>query len=1164
MTGFKPQVMEIDFIMLNKQLFLKDPTTFTIPNDGVTSVEYPQTPEQWQVLRYELQSFVCEGEYYQGLRRVLDTYLAHLSREKQPAVWVSGFYGSGKSHLVRVLEHIWRNLTFEDGADARGLADLPQDIRDLLTALSAEGERRGGLWAAAGKMSVSANIHRDILEIVLRSAGLPVQIAPARFVIWMKQRHIYDAVVATLEGQGEDFADELQNMYVSPVLAQALLRAEPDFAADQREARNFLRAQYPRQDEISDEEMLHVIENILELVSTTPGKLPCTLLIFDEMQQALKDDPGRTLEVQRIIEALTSRFGSHLLVVGTGQSAIQATPQLQKLQGRFTVRVELSDRDVEAVVREVVLRKDQSCVPELGRVLDAASGEIDRQLAGTKIAPSAADRPDWVADYPLLPVRRRFWERTLRAIDTGTASQLRTQLRMIHEATRIVAEAPVGTVVGGDFIYDQQRPAMLQSGVLLPDLAAIIDEQSDGTPEGRLRGRLCATIFLIGQLPTSGAASTGIQADAATLADLLVEDLSSGGASLRQRTPLLLEQLVDAGTLMVVEGEYKLQTRESAEWERDFRQRFGAIKGDTIHIATERASALRLAVDNALKKVRLVHGVNKTPRKIQLDFGMSKPATQSESIPVWVQDAWTTSEKAVRDEALAEGTESPLIFVLLPRQQSEALTSTLAGVTAANAVLNTRPAQQKTPEGMEARRAMETRKVSAQQQVDEIIADILANARVFQAGGNEVIGETLAGAVQLAAENALVRLFQAFDATDVPGWHQVVNRAGKGDPNALEAVQHNGDANQHPAARAVLDFIGGGGKPGSDVRKHFMGVGYGWPQDAVDGLLLTLLNGNYLSATAKNGQAISARQLSQSQIGVTAFRREGHVLKTIQKIQLRKLASDMDIPAQEGEEAAAVQRALERLRALAAEVTGDPPLPGPPDTGYIQQLQGYTGNEQLLQVHEQRNRLLDDYAAWQHLRERKGERLERWRLLQQLLKHASHLPVTAEIAPQVVAITAQRTLLDALDPVKPLLDSVTAALREALQDARAWVERTRDRELAAIQDTDEWTKLPDQTWRAIFRTHHLGPIDMPAINTDESLLEALNAKPLSAWATEREAIPTRIRQAREEAARQIAPAAVRVRPPSTTLETEAEVAAFLDALRDEILQHIHAGKPVII
>jgi hypothetical protein len=630
--------------MLNKDLFQRDPTTFTIPNDGVTSVEYPQTPEQWNVLRYELQAFVCEGQYRLGLERVLRTYLTSLGKNKQPAVWVSGFYGSGKSHFVRMLEQHWRNLTFPDGTDARSLSDLPVDIQDLLRELDTEAARRGGLWAAAGRLSAGADsIRLDMLRIALQSAGLPTEYAPARFALWLKRKGLYEGVKAGVEEQGVSFAEELREMYVSPVLAQSLLDVYPEFAGDQKEARGFLRTQYPQKEEITNAEFVRTMRMVVELESSKTGCPPCTLLVFDEMQQAIGEDTNRALEVQGMVEDLCSSFGTQLVVVATGQSAIQATPQLQKLQGRFTVRVELSDRDVQHVVREVVLRKDATWVGQLKSLVENASGEIDRHLAGTRIAATSADKADLVPDYPLLPTRRRFWERVLRAVDTGTAAQLRTQLRMVHEATQVTANDPVGTVVGGDFIYDQQKPAMLQSGVLLQDLAAIIDEQKDGTADGDLCSRLCATIFLIGRLPRSGAAATGLRADATTLADLLVEDLPGGSAGLRQRVPQLLNDLVEHGTLMLVEGEYRLQTRESAEWERDYRQRFAKIRGDTTRIASDRATVLRQAVDQALSRVKLTHGVNKTPRKIVLHFSYDKPSTETNAIPVWVRDEWSVS-----------------------------------------------------------------------------------------------------------------------------------------------------------------------------------------------------------------------------------------------------------------------------------------------------------------------------------------------------------------------------------------------------------------------------------------------------------------------------------------------------------------------------------------
>ena len=68
-------------------------------------------------------------------------------------------------------------------------------------------------------------------------------------------------------------------------------------------------------------------------------------------------------------------------------------------------------------------------------LLDRHAGEVSRQLQGTKIGERIEDKGIIVADYPLLPVRRRFWENCFRQVDTaGTQSQLRSQLRIIHDS----------------------------------------------------------------------------------------------------------------------------------------------------------------------------------------------------------------------------------------------------------------------------------------------------------------------------------------------------------------------------------------------------------------------------------------------------------------------------------------------------------------------------------------------------------------------------------------------------------------------------------------------------------------------------------------------------------------------------------------------------------
>ena len=117
-------------MMNNRDIYQKDPATRKLVNEGVASVNDEKTSQALAVLRYELETFVCDGQYEKGMSHILETYLKNIDQAQQPAVWVSGFYGSGKSHLVKMLRALWVDTVFEDGATARGIANLPQGITD--------------------------------------------------------------------------------------------------------------------------------------------------------------------------------------------------------------------------------------------------------------------------------------------------------------------------------------------------------------------------------------------------------------------------------------------------------------------------------------------------------------------------------------------------------------------------------------------------------------------------------------------------------------------------------------------------------------------------------------------------------------------------------------------------------------------------------------------------------------------------------------------------------------------------------------------------------------------------------------------------------------------------------------------------------------------------
>ena len=292
----------------------------------------------------------------------------------------------------------------------------------------------------------------ELLGIIFKSVGLPEQFARASFVMWLRSEGIEDDVRQYVKKAGGDFDRELANLYVSDLIAKAILAVRPDFASKPADVKLLLQKQFPKVTDISIDEM---IDKIKQAVGKK-GKMPCLLIVLDEVQQYIGESAERSKAVQDVQEQCCSRLGSNVLFVATGQNALTSAGLLQRLQGRFPVTIELQDTDVEQVTREVVLKKKPTVMADLKKLLEDHAGEIERQLSSTKIGFSARDRQLLVQDYPILPVRRRFWERVLRAVDkAGTGAQLRTQLWIVYDAVKQTADLPVGHVISSAFLFRQ-------------------------------------------------------------------------------------------------------------------------------------------------------------------------------------------------------------------------------------------------------------------------------------------------------------------------------------------------------------------------------------------------------------------------------------------------------------------------------------------------------------------------------------------------------------------------------------------------------------------------------------------------------------------------------------------------------------------------------------
>lgn len=1145
--------------MKNREVYSRDPVTAELLNNGVSKVaEIERDPEQIKTLRFELETFVCDGEYARGLERILKAYLEGLNREEQKAVWVSGFFGSGKSHLVKMLRYLWEDYRFLDGATARSLTKLPSEVSDLLSELSNRSRAYGGLRAAAGTLGAGAmdNVRLAFVQLILRSAGLPETLAQARFLLWLVSSGLAKKVEDALKQKDRILQKEVRNMKLSTPLAEALLEADPKYGTVAN-AQAALRAEFPDSTSPTINESLDLIRQVF----AKDGQLPCTLLVVDEIQQFIGEKIPRAMDVQEIAENCCRNLDRRLLLVGTGQSALTTTASLGRLQARFAVRVQLSDTDVETVIRQTVLRKKPEREEQIRKAIETNQGEVSRHLQNTRLASNHADESFYVPDYPLLPTRRRFWERVLRNTDhSGNAAQLRTQLKIVFDATRETAEKPLGTVVPADFIYDQIATDLLNTGELEREYDEIIKKQRDKTPQGELRSRLCALIFLINKLPRTPGADDGVRANVETLADLIVADLAKDGPMLRQEIPKLLKQLVDAGHLMMVESEYRLQTREGAKWTHDFNRRRTSVLNDEARINARRDELLRDGVAQALRPVSLNHGVSHQTRKLSHELGTVKPAESKEGITLWLRDGWNDEEKAVLNDARAAGTNSPMLFGYVPRLCHEELRLAIAAEMAANETLNAHGAVT-TPEAIEARKAVETQLAVASHKIKELLGQIVGGSKVFLGGGEETSGIELADKVEQAGTGSLVRLFPKFADADHANWGQVVNRARGGDVGALAQIGYRGESSQHPVCRQALDLVGAG-KKGKDIRDYFKSAPFGWPQDAVDGGLYTLMVAGNVRATL-NGQPVQTKELPQNQVGAASFYVDVPPITVLQRLDLKALFQKVGVSMRDGHESSAAVDFLTKLLAFAESAGGESPRPTPPDTQVVQELQMLSGNAQLLAIHGKKPELEERIATWKKAGDGIAKRLPVWERLLEFNAFASEMADAKSWTESIAAITKNRSLLNEPDPVPPLIQNMTQALREAMTKLQGDVTTAFELGERRLTQSDVWKRLhadqrQDLTTRFQLRQPAMGPL-----GTEQEILAALRGSSLADRRNLLDAIPQRFTRALEEAARLLEPKAVRVTLPSGTIRNEAELDAWLDEAREQIVEKLKDG-PVIL
>jgi hypothetical protein len=1148
------------------ELLDRDPRTGRLANNGQARITDTADSGARAELRAELESFVCDGQFGRALQRILDRFLGNLGTPRQDSAWVSGFFGSGKSHLLKMLTHLWVNTTFEDGATARSLVrgGLPEDVEAQLRELDTHVRRTGKSAVAAAGTMLGGSVDRvreTVLSILLQATGWPSQYAQAMFCFWLRERALLGDVRRSVESAGKDWLRELNNLHVSPVIARALIQADPDFAADEKAARQVLVRQFPlRNTDISTGEFVAAARNAL----SADAALPLTVLVLDEVQVYINEDADRAAAITELAEAIQTQFDSRIMLVGAGQSALSAgTHALMWLRDRFRITVELTDADVEAVTRKVLLQKKPSALQAIEGSFDNHAGEVSRHLQSTRIGSRSDDRRYRIADYPLLPVRRRFWEACFQAADRpGTHSQLRSQLRIIHDSLHDVAEQELGAVIPSSDLFSALAPSLVNSGVLLNEIHTRIQKLDDGTVLGRLRRDLCGVAFLIGKLSREEAVDLGVRADAITLADLLVADINVDSGPFRNRVAEVLDSLATEGVLMKVGEEFRLQTTAGAEWDRAFRERQQSVRGNEVDISARRDQFFGKAMQDIVNGIKLVHGEAKLRRTILLHVASEAPKPGGDHISVWLRDGWSCSQKDVERDARRLGQDEPTLHVFLPKRDDGEFRDRIIDAEAAKQVLD-HYGPQISPEGREARESMESRQRTAEALRDQMVRDIVRGAVAFQSGGNELFGDDLGAKLSAGAESSLARLFPHFDDGDHKSWEAAVKRARDGSDQPLKVVGWDGSTEEHPVAREVLQRAVTPIK-GTEIHRALKAPQYGWPQDAIDAVLIALHRSGHLRAT-RNGQAVAPGGLDQAGVKSAEFRAEHIRLTASERIALRGLFAKVGVTTRSGEEELRAPTFLDAVSQLAGRAGGAPPLPALPDTRWLEDLKRLAGTEQLSAILSGKSDIESRVDSWTELADRATARRTEWDLAIVLRRHAAGLQGADEIGRQLDAITAQRGLLDEVDHVAPHVAALATSLRTAVVGAQAALSDALLAAHQALAVDAIWKRLDAASRVNIIKNVGLDTPPPLDVGTNDALRKALDVRSLRSWSEQADAAPQRVPKALAEASAVLEPAKVSttVAVRRGTLTSDDEIRAWLAEHEQRFFDAFRNG-PVIV
>lgn len=415
------------------ELFLKP---IDRPINGVIKADQMDEASVWQ----ELEEYVVTKQISDYLGKFFDSYLAAIDKPNDAAitermgVWVSGFFGSGKSHFIKILSYLLENLEAHNPLTGeKRKANLffdKQKIKDIM--LMGDIQRATKDTADVILFNIDAKadskLDRDaILQVFLRvfneklgfSSDAPHVAEMERYLV---SKGAYDAFkTAFSESNGStwnkerDAVDFLRDDIVT-ALAKSL-KMTPESAGTWF-------------DSARDSHRIN-IEGFAKIVNDYLATKPAThrvIFLVDEVGQFIGSNSQLMLSLQTITEQLGTQCKGRAWVIVTSQEDIDAaigeankarSQDFSKIQGRFHTRLSLASSNTDEVIGERLLTKTDAAKAELRKEFTAKGDVINNQLSfvGNSVSLKGyKDADEFAAFYPFAPYQFTLLQKIFESI----------------------------------------------------------------------------------------------------------------------------------------------------------------------------------------------------------------------------------------------------------------------------------------------------------------------------------------------------------------------------------------------------------------------------------------------------------------------------------------------------------------------------------------------------------------------------------------------------------------------------------------------------------------------------------------------------------------------------------------------------------------------------